>query len=214
MTKKDWLKNFKDEFARMGFYISYDKRDKLFSCENEDYFCVKKIVGREEVAVLHAAKFEYESLISSMDNLYFQFDAIDTPITRAIPKLFFEEDEWIFPTNNFYKKEEYFFDDFLGDNRYLYYISKLSVAEEYKGIGIGTMLVKFFLNYIVSGRDSNLILTYPFCLDDYDSNEHCKIVNFWHKQGFCPIYKTNPVFYFNQGNYKYDKELFNKLKYK
>jgi len=213
MTKAEAKRAFKSNLKQRGFYISYNSYTfgDYDTCAD---FHIKNAKTKEIVASLMLHRFGYDELTSSFDSLLVTFDGVDSPLTDAIPKLFIEEDGFIYPTNELYNKNKKFFDREEIEPSMLYYISTLEVQEEFKGQGLGGLLVEFVLNFIVSPNENNLVLTYPYCLTTgFDLKELKRIVNFWHKNKFSPVYKDFPMFYLNTEGHKYDKGLFKKLNY-
>ena len=206
--------NAKKQLVSLGYKVQITKWSDDEHSNNLKFELIDKIADR--VAYLDVIDFDYIELTwNSPSNLHIIFDDISSPLGEVADKLFKiseEEDSGSTLRKNILDKMNMVDDSNILN---LYYIDELNINEEHRNKQLGGLLFKCFMDYIKVDGVSELILTYPFPLEEDDEHLlHPKVVNFWHKQGFVPLYKTNPFFFYDfKKAHKFDNNLFKKLKY-
>lgn len=222
------VKMIKAEIKKLGYILDIDyiedwysdNEASLFGADNHLSLRLIDPKNRKHIAHLSLSKYPFYSLMDSyqsLDDLYMELDCIDEPIGEATTKLFKMSDGEIALRSNILKKLGKCPDDIGVD--YLYYIETIEVDPEYRKQGFGKLLLDTFFKIInIETNDynesfDNLILCYPHPIHskDYTYDNHRDIMEFWHKQKFCPLYNESPMFFYNNWNYKYNPKLADKL---
>lgn len=185
------------------------KTDSFEGCDTIN-IGVKLLKNDIEIGIMHIYLIE-DITYRDVDDMQIDFDCIDYPLYNSVNKIFTEDEngitEYTKTVDKILKRISSF-----GEN--LYYISEIKIIEKYRGMGYGKVLLDMIIP-ILAKDENGLIITYPYCIQDYNETDHRKIVNFWNKNNFHPMYITNPMFYYDRTSKKrYDSSLFNKLKYK